>query len=192
MKNVKINGKTLKKLSMSLTLTCVLLGGCGNDTTEKTNDTDITEKQPSKESSKMSVEETQKLTKGQFVKAIDEKTPVIPDEATLEVMGLDYEYVVELFTSVNGGEFNREGEDIYWYHTESFKSIETESKEGETTYTYRYIVTGIKIIPIVYAFERDGEVFKKSELSDKSIAIQKLANPDNFEKLNDAIINAIS
>lgn len=185
----------MRKKSMlfkAVLLVClVILSGCGSDKTNNSNDK-ASEENSAKKATKMTVEDTKKLTKGQFIESLDEKTPVTPDEATLEAMGLDFEYVIEASTSVNGGEFTNDEENQYWYHSTKLDVLEAETKEGDKTFHKKYVVKGVNIIPIVYVYEENGSKFKKSELTDKSIAIQKLIDDENFEKINEILINRIS
>lgn len=193
MKNLEINKNAVKKLSMAAVLAgSLLLGGCGSDKTNenKPSGDKIVEEKPVKEARKLSVEETKKLTEGQTIEWKDGQEPVIPDEETLESMGLDYAYIIGRSLSVNGGEFAPYPENQIWYHDDEGREFRTDTTENGNRYINVYTKIAVEIIPIVFVEKSDGKLLKTVEASDGGIAIIELVNPENFDKIMEILIQA--
>lgn len=176
---MKRGGKSVKKLcKVLLILSFLSITGCsaGNQDAGKESNEIIEVKE-----SKLSKDETMTLSLGQFIEAVDEKTPVIPDEETLESMGLDYEYVIESYTSIHGGEYTSDGMTQYWYHENPLVLSNTYESDGNIETKYK--ISGIKIIPVIAVYEQDGKYVKDVKLTDESIHFLELTNQKNFEQV---------
>lgn len=172
----------MKKLcKVLLILSFLSITGCstGNQDASKESNEDVV----GTKESKLSKDETMTLSLGQFIEAVDEKTPVIPDEETLESMGLDYEYVIETYTSINDAEYTRDGITQYWYHENPLVLSNTNYESDGKRFETKYKISGIKIIPVIAVHEQDGIYVKDVKLTDESIHFLELANQKNFEQV---------
>lgn len=191
MKNIEINTKAVKKLFAAGLLSLTMAGCTENNepVKQETPKGEVTVDEVS-ETGKinyeiMSVEETKKLTEGQFVEAESNLKVNVPDMKTLESMGLDYEVVIKTKNGPVNGKL--EDSNVYYFYsgdapTTTDKRFLEDNTTGEKRVSIDYL-SGINILPITSVFEESGEVYKEVVKSDGSYGYAPLADQKNYEKL---------
>lgn len=191
MKNIEINTKAVKKVFAAglLALTMTGCGGNSEPVKEENPQDEVTVDKVNETGEiiyeTMSVEETKKLTEGQFIEAESNLKVKVPDMKTLESMGLDYEVVIKTKNGPVDGEL--EDADTYYYYsvdapTTTDERFLEDNDNGEKRISVDYLA-GINILPITSVFEESGEFYKEVIKSDGSYGYAPLVDKENYEKL---------